>query len=335
MTAPARLRVGIVGAGMISQYHLVGWRQNPLAELVAICDPELSRAREKAAEHGIPQVHASLDAMLDACSIDAVDILTPVATHASLVRIAADRQVHVMCQKPMAETLQAAQALVAYVGDRVRFMVHENYRYRAHYRAVRQWVAEGRIGAVRMVRMSMRCSGLSAAPGAVPWLLQRQPYLAGMPRLVVFETLIHHLDVMRALLGELTVSSAELGRINPSVSGEDSAVIVLRGRDGLLATLDGTLSAPGYAPLPRDYIELIGERGTLVLDFDRLYLVGEEHDALHFDLAARYQECFTYAIAQFVDGIRLAQPFESDRLDNLKTLELVESCYLAASRAST
>ncbi|MEO7760766.1 MAG: Gfo/Idh/MocA family oxidoreductase [Casimicrobiaceae bacterium] len=332
MTVPARLRVGIVGAGMISQYHLVGWRQNPHADLVAICDPELSRANHRAAEHGVPQTFSSLEDMLDACTIDAVDILTPVATHAPLVRIAADRGVHVMCQKPMAATLQEAQALVDYVGERVRFMVHENYRYRPHYRAVRQWVDEGRIGEVRMARMGMRCSGLCATPGEVPWLLQRQPYLADMPRLVVFETLIHHLDVMRAVLGELQVSSASLTRINPSLSGEDTAAIVLRGNNGLVATLDGTLAAPGYPPLPRDHLELIGELGTLVLDFDRLYLVGQEGDSLHFDLAARYQECFTYAVAQFVEGIRMGTAFESDRVDNLKTLQLVESCYQLALR---
>jgi D-apiose dehydrogenase len=328
---PDRLRVGMVGAGMISQFHLTGWAQNPRAELVAICDPELSRAREKATAHRVPQVFSSMEQLLDSCAVDAVDIVTPVATHSSLVRYAADRGVHVMCQKPMAATAGEARALVEYVGDRVRFMVHENYRYRPHYRAIRKWLGEGRIGDIRMVRLSMRCSGMCSASGEQPWLLQLQPYLAQMPHLVVFETLIHHLDVLRALVGELRISSAHLRKLNPALMGEDSAVIVLCGENGLLATLDGTLTAPGYLPMPRDRLELIGDRGTLIFDIDRLYLVGEESAALHFDIAARYQDCFTHAIECFVDGILDDMPFESDRLDNLKTLELVESCYQMAA----
>lgn len=331
MSTRAPLRVGLVGAGMVSQFHLAGWAQNANARLVAICDPDIAKAQQKAADHGIPNAYATMAAMLDSGELDAVDIVTPVATHSQLVRLAADRDVHVMCQKPMAGSLEDAEALVDYVGERVRFMVHENYRYRPHYRAVRQWLAEGRIGKIHIAHMSMRCSGMCSAEGGTPWLLQRQPYLSTMPRLLVFETLIHHLDVIRALMGEFEIDSANLCKINKSLSGEDSAVIVLRGQRASLVTLEGTFSAPGYPPLPRDRLELIGDRGTMILDFDRLYLVGQEGDAIQFDLAARYQECFSHAIDQFVDGVRNATPFESDRLDNLKTLQLVEACYREAA----
>jgi D-apiose dehydrogenase len=56
---------------------------------------------------------------------------------------------------------------------------------------------------------------------------------------------------------------------------------------------------------------------------------------MHFDLAARYQECFSHAIDQFVDGVRHSTPFESDRLDIMKTLELVDTCYQAANVHTT
>jgi predicted dehydrogenase len=60
--------------------------------------------------------------------------------------MAADHGVHIMLQKPMAETVAEAEALVEHVGERVRFMVHENYRFRPHYMTVRRWIDEGRIG---------------------------------------------------------------------------------------------------------------------------------------------------------------------------------------------
>ncbi len=99
---------------------------------------------------------------------------------------------------------------------------------------------------------------------------------------------------------------------------------------GTLATADGCICAPGYPPLHGDRLELVGERGTIVMDLDRVYLVGREDEAETVDLVGRYQECFDHAIAEFVHGIRDGTPFETDRLDNLETLRLMEEVYTAA-----
>ena len=77
---------------------------------------------------------------------DMVDIATSVGGHARLTRLAADHGVHVLLQKPMTETVAEAEALIADVGERIRFMVHENYRFRPHYRTVRRWIDAGLIG---------------------------------------------------------------------------------------------------------------------------------------------------------------------------------------------
>lgn len=87
--------------------------------------------------------------------------------------------------------------MISDVGDRVRFMVHENYRFRPHYMTVRRWVDEGRIGRIRHVAISCRGSGLCEREGTVPFLIERQPYLKWFNRNLVFETMIHHLDVLR------------------------------------------------------------------------------------------------------------------------------------------
>jgi len=79
------LKIGFVGAGMISQYHLTGWRQAGDARVVAICDPDVDKAENRARAFDIPSVFPSMDAMLHATEIDAVDIATPVGTHVSLL----------------------------------------------------------------------------------------------------------------------------------------------------------------------------------------------------------------------------------------------------------
>ncbi len=336
MNAPLgsrRLRVGIAGTGAISQYHLVGWQAQPDVELVALCDPDPVRAGSRAKEFGIPRIYASMEAMLSAESLDAVDVITPVGTHAPLVRLAADAGVHVCCQKPLCATVAEARALIDDVGDRVRFMVHENYRHRPHYAAIREWLAAGRIGRPTAARMTVRGACTFTGDGTEPFLLKRQPYLREFRRLLVFEVLIHHLDALRVLLGPLEVQHCMLDTVSTEIAGEDVALVMLRGRDGLGCLVDGHIGAPGHAPLPADRLEITGTTGTLVFDRDRLWLEGRPETLVTFDLAKNYQVCFSAAVADFVSGLRSGAPFQTDRLENIETLELMEACYRAAGVA--
>lgn len=323
------LRVALVGAGMISLYHLRAWQAAGMP-VVAVCDIDRAKAEMRAAEFGVERVYDDPEALFADGGFEAVDIAASVGAHAAVARLAADHGVHIMLQKPMTETVAEAEALVATVGERVRFMVHENYRFRPHYRTVRRWIAEGRIGTPRHAAISCRGSGLCPRDGKEPFLLERQPYLRGFRRNLVFETMIHHLDVLRCLCGPLRVVAARLNRLATGLPGEDTAAILLEGPDGFIATADGSICAPGYPPLHGDRLEIIGTHGTVVMDYNRVYLVGNEDDAEEIDLLGRYQECFATVMSAFVSGVRDGTPFETDRLDNLETLKLMESVYRAA-----
>ncbi|OHC43304.1 MAG: hypothetical protein A2092_01575 [Rhodobacteraceae bacterium GWE1_64_9] len=329
------LRIGIAGAGAISQFHLIGWQAQPGVQVVAIADPDRARAEAQAARFGISAVYADTAEMLAREALDAVDIIAPVGLHAPLVRLAADAGVHVMCQKPMTPTVAEAEALIADVGDRVRFCIHENYRFRPHYAEVRDWIAQGRIGTVQHVRLVMRSASMVAPEGETPFLLGRQPYLAEFPRLLIFEMLIHQMDALRAMLGELDVVSAEVSRTNPALKGEDAGVIVMRQRaGGATVVLDGNISAMGYPPLPTDRLEVIGSKDTLILDRDEIYLVSDPAQRSKHDLTANYQACFSGLIGSFVTGLRAGTAFPTDRLDNVETLRLMESAYRASGWAA-
>ena len=78
----ADLRVGLIGAGMISPYHLTGWSRLERAKVVAICDPDRARAEERAKAFGIASVHTDAAAMLAREQLDAVDIASPREFHA-------------------------------------------------------------------------------------------------------------------------------------------------------------------------------------------------------------------------------------------------------------
>ncbi|WP_417274045.1 Gfo/Idh/MocA family protein [Celeribacter halophilus] len=324
------LKVAVAGAGAISQFHLKGWQAQNGVELVAICDPDGEKAQEQADAFGIPRVFSDMGQMLEAVQPDAVDIITPVNSHAPLVRLAADHGVHVMCQKPMTPTVAEAESLIKGVGERVRFMIHENYRFRPHYAELAQRMRAGEVGRLRHARLTVRASAVLDYPGKVPFLLNRQPYLADFRRLLVFEVLIHHLDALRAILGEMTVINATLDRMNPDLKGEDVALIQLKTEDGALVLIDADIAAPGHPPLPTDRLELLGETDTVIYDKDRITRLSEPDNVSLHDLTANYQACFTGAVTDFTEGLRTGRAFQTDRLDNLKTLRLMESIYRAA-----
>lgn len=314
---------------MISLFHLRAW-QNAGISVVAVCDVDREKAKARASEFGIERVYDDPAVMFADGGFELVDIAASVGAHAPVTRMAADHGVHVMLQKPMTETVAEAEALIADVGERVRFMVHENYRFRPHYKTVRDWIDQGRVGDVRHIGIMCRGQGLCSRSGQEPFLVERQPYLKGFKRNLVFETMIHHLDVLRAISGPLKVVAARLNRLADGLPGEDTASILMEGEDGLIATADGCICAPGYPDLHGDRLEVIGTKATIMMDYNTVSIVGDDTSKVEVDLIGRYQECFDTSVAAFVAGVADGTTFETDRLDNLETLKLMESVYHAA-----
>lgn len=326
MAAP--VKVGLIGAGWVTQHHLKGWATLPdAARVVAIADPSLDRATERAAAFGIPAVFESAEAMLAAGGLDAVDIAAPRAAHADLVRLAADHGLPILCQKPLAPTLAEAEALIADIGDRVPLMVHENWRFRAYYRQAAQWLREGRIGTVRAAHLSLVTSGTVPDAEGRLMALERQPFMRTERRMLVAEVLIHHLDTLRMLLGPLKVNAAALSRTCPEMVGEDGAVIQLQTASGAGVSIFATFAAYGAPAQQADRLMVIGDGGTLRLEGTELSILGPRPEQRTYESEPTYAGSYAAAIAHFIAGLRTGAPFETGALDNLETLRLVEDCY--------
>ena len=325
------LRVALAGAGMISWYHLVAWRNaGTRARVVAVCDPDPRRAAARAEEFDIGRVYQDPAAMFTEETIDALDVASPRETHAGWVEAAADRGIDVLCQKPLTPTLTEAEALVARVGSRIRLMVHENWRFRPWYRDLKSWIAMGLLGEIALARLATISSGfLPDAAGRRP-ALERQPFMAREPRLMIAEVLIHHLDTMRFLCGPLRVVGARASRTLADVTGETLAAIFLETAAGAPASVVGTMAAPGYPPRPPDRLEVVGSRASAVLADNELTLLGASPRTERYDPDAGYQASFDGVIAHFVECLATGAPFETGPADNLETLRLVEHAYWAA-----
>ena len=86
------LRVAIAGAGMISWHHLLAWRKlGDRVRVVAVCDPDAARARQRAREFDIPHTYPDAETLFSEQAIDALDVASPRETHAAWVEAAAAR----------------------------------------------------------------------------------------------------------------------------------------------------------------------------------------------------------------------------------------------------
>src|SRR5262245_52129601 len=110
MTRPVRFAA--VGAGFWARYQLSAWREIPDVTCVALCDRNRSKAEALARQLEIPAVYDDADEMLRREKPHFVDIITTEDSHAPLVRLAASHRVNVICQKPMAPTLELAHEMV-------------------------------------------------------------------------------------------------------------------------------------------------------------------------------------------------------------------------------
>lgn len=211
------LRGALFGCGMISEYHLRAWRRIPEVEIVALCNRTIERAEERRRQFA-PQAktYDDLETMLTSEQLDFIDVLTPPDLHYQHCLLAARHEVHIICQKPLCDSLERAAELV----DRMKaydkiFAVHENHRYRPWFQETLRRMNEGFFGAPRLLRLEQY------EPSAPP-----EAYKTDMKRAVLLEYGTHLVDMMRALLGEPRRVYARLHRINRQVRGESIAHVV-------------------------------------------------------------------------------------------------------------
>ncbi len=264
-----RLRIGVVGAGYFSQFHVEAWTglaaTGEIAE-VALCDRDTARANALANRFGVKQVFDDAERMIELFAPDLVDIVTPPDTHLALVELACRKGLPMVCQKALAPTLTEAERIVACAETaNLPLIVHENFRFSPWYREMRRLIDAGHLGALHSAAFRLR-PGDGQGPAAY---LERQPYFQQMPRLLVYETAIHFIDTFRYLMGEVQAVTARLRRINPSVKGEDAGYIIFEFASGSTGLFDGNRLNDHVSDNPRRTMGemwLEGSAGVLRLD---------------------------------------------------------------------
>jgi predicted dehydrogenase len=220
------LRVGIVGAGSWSrQAHVPGFQSCAGVDLVAICDVDLARAGQVAAETGIPRIYLSAQAMLAAERLDLVSVVTPDDCHRADVELAIAAGAHVLCEKPLATTLSDAMALTrsaqaAGVQTKVGFAL----RFAPAMLYLQELVASGHIGRPQLFQAFQQNGQFLDPATPFHWKMDRARTGGG----AIVEYGIHTLDLARWIMGDVT-SVCATGRTwipeRPTPDGDGFATV--------------------------------------------------------------------------------------------------------------
>lgn len=337
MTGRRTLKGVGIGAGYFAPFQYDAWTRIPEVTIAAIYNRTEARARELMAQYGVTRYYADWREMIDVERPDFVDIITPPETHAEICAYAAARGVHVICQKPLAPTLDESRRIVADADSAgVRFMVHENFRWQPWYRTIKRIQAEETIGAFTHLHFMMRMGDGWGDDAYLP----RQPFFRDYPRLLVYETGVHFIDTFRFLLGEVTTVCAQLRRLNPAIRGEDAGQLLLTFESGATAVWDANRYNEVEAESPRytfGQLRADATGGHLTMDTEgrmRLKPLGEPARDVDYQRDTRgfAGDCVYHLQRHFVDRMLSGAPFESTGEDYLKTIEIVEAAYESAAR---
>ncbi len=230
------LRIATIGAGYFSQFHHDAWTRAEGATLAAVCDADRGKAEGFAKRFGIPRVYTDAAAMLDAERPDLVDIISPPPSHLALIRLAAQRGINAICQKPFCQSLTEAQTAVTEAESAgIQLVVHDNFRFQPWYGEIKRRLDGQVLGDVYQATFRLRPGD---GQGARVYL-DRQPYFQTMQRFLIHETAIHFIDTFRFLFGDVRSVFADLRKLNPVIAGEDAGLVLFEHVGGIRSVFDG------------------------------------------------------------------------------------------------
>ncbi len=333
------VRLAIVGGGVIGRRHAGAIAEVPAAELVAIADPEIS-GKVLADELGVPH-HGDMRSLFAGEHLDGVIVSTPTEHHCQPTLAALEAGCHVLVEKPIMATVEEAQQVVKKAAETGRHvLVGHHRRYSPLVHEARDIVQSGKLG--RLVAVTGQWNTRKHDDYYSPeWRKKRQ---AGP----VLTNLIHEIDTLRYVCGEVESISAEISHDVMGFEKEDAAAMILRFRNGALATFllsDRTPSpwtwefatgeTPAYPKSGQNAMRFMGT--TAALDFPNLVLWhhGDEtpdwnHAIRHDQVAHQLGNAFTSQIAHFCAVISGHEDPVITARDATETLKVTLAVFEAA-----
>ena len=254
------LKFVLVGCGRIAKRHseLLGLKQIDGAQLVAVCDNNLKKAEKIGQQFDVP-AYADMDDMMQKEQVDVVVVLTPSGLHAEHVVNLASYGKDIMVEKPMALTLDDADAMIgACDSNNCRLFIIKQNRFNVPVVKLREAHQSGRFG--KLVLGTVR----------VRWARHQQYYdqdawrgTWAMDGGVLTNQASHHVDMLEWMMGDVESVFARSTTALVDIEAEDTAVVTLKFKNGALGIIEATT-----ATRPHDLegsISVLGEKGSVVV----------------------------------------------------------------------
>lgn len=296
MTENRPLRVAMIGIGFMGAAHSQGWRTAPRffdlprrLEMAVVVGRDLARTEEAATRWGWAEASADWREVVARPDIDVIDIVTPGDSHAEIAIAALAAGKHVLCEKPLANTVEEAEEMSAVAeaaAERGVFaMVGFTYRRVPAVTFARDLVAAGRIGTVRQVRAAYLQDWLADEETPMTWRLDKEKagsgalgdigahaidlaqFITGHPIASVsgiLETLVTERPLLADSRGLSGTASEERG----TVTVDDLALFTARFDDGVLGSFEASRFSTGRKNALR--IEVSGSTGAIAFDLEDL-----------------------------------------------------------------
>lgn len=251
------LKFSIVGCGRISKRHseLLGTGAINGARLAAVCDTDVSKAEAISDQFGVA-AFADFHEMMRAVDCDVVVVLTESGRHAEHVIALAPYGKHIVVEKPMALTLESADAMIAACEQaNVKLFVVKQNRFNVPVVKLREAVERKRFGKLTLGTVRVRWSRdqhyYDQASWRGTWALDGG---------VLANQASHHVDLLEWMMGPVDTVFAQAQTALANIEAEDTAVVVLRFQNGALGVIEATT-----AIRPKDLegsVSILGEYGS-------------------------------------------------------------------------
>ncbi|MCF0105389.1 MAG: Gfo/Idh/MocA family oxidoreductase [Holdemanella sp.] len=238
------VNIGVIGCGKIAQVrHLPEYADNNNCKITALFDINKERAEELAVKYGA-KAYDSIEAILADKTIDAVSICTSNATHASITIDALNAGKDVLCEKPMAITLEECEAMVeAAKKNGKKLMIGQNQRLAKAHEVAKELVESGKLGKVLTFRTAFGHGGpetWSVDPGKNTWFFDKKRAAMG----AMADLGIHKTDLIQYLVGSKVVSTQAVlttldkkGADDQLIGVDDNAICIYTMANGTIGTM--------------------------------------------------------------------------------------------------
>lgn len=310
------MKIGMIGCGQIAGAHLAGF-QACGADVSAFTDAVEERAKAMA-EKTSGRVFPSYRELIADAGVDAVVVCTPPNLHREIAVAALAAGLHVLCEKPLAGTLQDAVAIENAAADaRGVFMTAFRHRFLPAHQLMKRFLAERGLGKPVIFQNifggpSRECAG--------KWFCNQAIAGGG----VFLDTCVHGVDLFRFYCGEIQTCAGQAVRDFAGATVEDSGVMTLRSRGGALGTVSGSWNIGTW----RMAVELLTENGRVLYDYAKpaeVLVEGSEGKIESIPVAK--SEGFQEQAAYFLSCIKNATPAEPGALDGRRAVEVITGLY--------